>query len=184
MASPYYSHYYLQSGEENKWLKETLPNFHQLSMFIYTVKIDQPMEESMSCFRQSEDGMLAKGVYLSRDPRKAARYPIGDKSDQVILKLRVNVGRVLRIDRQGHPLQKIWHFAGYDTAWVPTNCGMIESGLEEECVWDPKRIKVVGYAQTPLDIYLYTYIYSEMERQYGLYVQQQLYNYFIELYRQ
>ncbi|XP_040182600.1 uncharacterized protein LOC120915857 [Rana temporaria] len=94
-------------------------------------------------FSQSKDGMLGRGVYISRDLRKAKRYPLNDKSDQVILKLRVNVGRVKKINRQGHRLQKTWHDEGYDTAWVPPNCGMVPSGLEEDCVWDPKRIKVV-----------------------------------------
>uniref|UniRef100_A0A8C5MVN8 PARP catalytic domain-containing protein n=1 Tax=Leptobrachium leishanense TaxID=445787 RepID=A0A8C5MVN8_9ANUR len=94
-------------------------------------------------FRQSPDGMLGRGVYVSRDEDKAARYPLGDKSDQVILKLHVNVGKVKKIDRQRHPMQKTWHDKGFDTAWVPHCCGMVDSGLEEDCVWDPDRIKVV-----------------------------------------
>uniref|UniRef100_A0A8C5MZD9 PARP catalytic domain-containing protein n=1 Tax=Leptobrachium leishanense TaxID=445787 RepID=A0A8C5MZD9_9ANUR len=94
-------------------------------------------------FRPSADGMLGRGVYVSRDEKKAARYPLGDQRDQVILKLRVNVGKVKKIDQQDHPMQKTWHDHGYDTAWVPEFCGMVESGLEEDCVWDPKRIKVM-----------------------------------------
>uniref|UniRef100_A0A8C5N074 PARP catalytic domain-containing protein n=1 Tax=Leptobrachium leishanense TaxID=445787 RepID=A0A8C5N074_9ANUR len=96
----------------------------------------------MKGFRQSPDGMLGRGVYVSRDPNKAARYPLEDKRDQVILKLRVNVGKVKKIDRQYHPMQKTWHKHGFDTAWVPPNCDMVRSGLEEDCVWDPKRIRV------------------------------------------
>uniref|UniRef100_A0A9J7Y692 Grass carp reovirus (GCRV)-induced gene 2l n=1 Tax=Cyprinus carpio carpio TaxID=630221 RepID=A0A9J7Y692_CYPCA len=56
----------------------------------------------------SADGMLERGVYLSRDLKKAARYPL--------------------------------HLPEYDTAWCPPKCGMVSSGLEEDCVWDPKRI--------------------------------------------
>ncbi|XP_071969550.1 uncharacterized protein [Engystomops pustulosus] len=97
-------------------------------------------------FKQSEDGMLGRGVYVTRDVNKALRYPLGDKTDQVVLKLRVNVGKVLKIDRQYHPMQKTWHEYGYDTAWVPAGCGMVNSGLEEDCVWDPNRIKVVEIA--------------------------------------
>ncbi|XP_073441727.1 uncharacterized protein [Dendrobates tinctorius] len=106
-------------------------------------------------FVRSRDGMLGPGVYVSRDIDKAARYPLGDQRDQVILKLRVNVGRVKMIDCQGHKLQKTWHEEGYDTAWVPAYCGMVKSGLEEDCIWDPKRIKVVGIAKSPQNMLQY-----------------------------
>uniref|UniRef100_A0A8C5MTS9 PARP catalytic domain-containing protein n=1 Tax=Leptobrachium leishanense TaxID=445787 RepID=A0A8C5MTS9_9ANUR len=103
-------------------------------------------------FRQSADGMLGRGVYVSRDPNKAARYPLGDKSDQVILKLRVNVGKVIKIDQKNFKMQKTWHIDhGFDTAWVPPNTILVESKLklEEDCVWDPKRIRVVGIVLAP-----------------------------------
>uniref|UniRef100_A0A0E9W9J0 Uncharacterized protein n=1 Tax=Anguilla anguilla TaxID=7936 RepID=A0A0E9W9J0_ANGAN len=65
--------------------------------------------------------------------------------ERVVLKLKVNVGKVKEIDRQGHPMQKTWHtLYGYDTAWCPPNCGMVESNLEEVCIWDPNRIMVIG----------------------------------------
>uniref|UniRef100_A0A3B3UF54 Poly [ADP-ribose] polymerase n=1 Tax=Poecilia latipinna TaxID=48699 RepID=A0A3B3UF54_9TELE len=97
-----------------------------------------------SGFRQSEDGMLGPGVYLSRDLQKASRYPIGHRDeDKVVIMVQVDVGRVKRIDHQNHPQQKTWHDHGYDTAWVPPNCGMTKSGLEEDCVWDPTRIKTL-----------------------------------------
>uniref|UniRef100_A0A3B3YI77 PARP catalytic domain-containing protein n=1 Tax=Poecilia mexicana TaxID=48701 RepID=A0A3B3YI77_9TELE len=96
-------------------------------------------------FRQSKDGMLGRGVYLSRDLEKASRYPIGHPEwDKVVIKVKVNVGKVKAITKQNHPLQKTWHDHGYDTAWVPPNCGMTESGLEEDCVWDPRRIVILG----------------------------------------
>ncbi|KAM3597748.1 uncharacterized protein V6R79_008810 [Siganus canaliculatus] len=96
-------------------------------------------------FRQSPDGMLGPGVYLSRNLDKASRYPINHpEHDRVVIKVVVDVGRVKKIDRQYHPLQKTWHDHGYDTAWVPPNCGMLPSGLEEDCVWDPSRITVIG----------------------------------------
>eukprot|EP00418_Pyrodinium_bahamense_P003734 CAMPEP_0179016408 /NCGR_PEP_ID=MMETSP0796-20121207/3300_1 /TAXON_ID=73915 /ORGANISM="Pyrodinium bahamense, Strain pbaha01" /LENGTH=109 /DNA_ID=CAMNT_0020712089 /DNA_START=89 /DNA_END=418 /DNA_ORIENTATION=+ len=91
-------------------------------------------------FLRSSDGMLGAGVYVSRDVEKARKY--GD----VVLRLQVNVGRVKRINYQGHPLQKTWHAAGYDTAWVPPLCGMVSSGMEEDCVFDPGRITVLGRA--------------------------------------
>lgn len=97
-----------------------------------------------SGFRQSEDGMLGRGVYLSRDLQKASRYPIGHpEQDRVVIKVLVNVGKVIAINYQGHPHQKTWHRYGYDTAWVPPNCGMTKSGLEEDCVWDPNQITIL-----------------------------------------
>ncbi len=96
-------------------------------------------------FRQSSDGMLGRGVYLSRDLEKASRYPIDHpESDKVVIKVVVNVGKVIAINRQGHPCQKTWHDCGYDTAWVPPGCGMVKSGLEENCVWDPNRIEIIN----------------------------------------
>ena len=35
----------------------------------------------------------------------------------------------------------------YDTAWVPPHCGMVASGLEEDCVWNPQRIIVLRRVQ-------------------------------------
>lgn len=105
-----------------------------------------------SGFKQSLRGMLGKGVYVSRDKKKAANYPLNSNpSDRVILELRVRVGRVKRIDKDGHPLQFTWSTQGYDTAWVPPKCGMksVPSGLEEDCVFDPKRVTVVGIAKAP-----------------------------------
>ncbi|XP_062867572.1 uncharacterized protein LOC134330389 [Trichomycterus rosablanca] len=97
-----------------------------------------------SGFKQSANGMLGPGVYLSRDLNKASRYPLKlPEHQRVVLRVRVEVGRVKKIDRQGHPLQKTWHDDGYDTAWCPPGCGMVPSGLEEDCVWDPKRIQVI-----------------------------------------
>ena len=97
-----------------------------------------------SGFRQSSGGMLGQGVYLSRDLQKASRYPLElPESQRVVIKVRVNVGKVVAINRQGHPLQKTWHYNGYNTAWCPPNCGMVPSGLEEDCVWDPNKIKII-----------------------------------------
>ncbi|XP_070779126.1 LOW QUALITY PROTEIN: grass carp reovirus (GCRV)-induced gene 2e [Enoplosus armatus] len=102
-----------------------------------------------SGFHQSADGMLGRGVYVSRDLQKASRYPIGHPEfDKVVIRVVVSVGKVIAINRQGHPRQKTWHDSRYgevyDTAWVPPNCGMVRSGLEEDCVWDPDRIQVIG----------------------------------------
>uniref|UniRef100_A0A3B4E2T8 PARP catalytic domain-containing protein n=1 Tax=Pygocentrus nattereri TaxID=42514 RepID=A0A3B4E2T8_PYGNA len=95
-------------------------------------------------FKPSKGGMLGPGVYLSRDLNKASRYPLNlPEHERVVLRVLANVGRVKKIDYQGHPLQKTWHAHGYDTAWCPPGCGMVPSGLEEDCVWDPNRIQVI-----------------------------------------
>uniref|UniRef100_A0A8C7NZE8 PARP catalytic domain-containing protein n=1 Tax=Oncorhynchus mykiss TaxID=8022 RepID=A0A8C7NZE8_ONCMY len=96
-------------------------------------------------FEPSKDGMLGAGVYLSRDIRKAIKYPIGaDDSDRMVLKVKVDVGKVKIIDVQGHDRQYDWHTYGYDTAWVPPGVGMVPSNQQENCVYDPKRIKVMA----------------------------------------
>uniref|UniRef100_A0A8C5N1Y6 PARP catalytic domain-containing protein n=1 Tax=Leptobrachium leishanense TaxID=445787 RepID=A0A8C5N1Y6_9ANUR len=82
-------------------------------------------------FKKSDDGLLGRGVYLSRDIKKASLYPRHDRSDQVILKVRVNVGKVKQINGQGF--------------------GMVERLLEEDCVWDPNRIKVLGVVKAPTE---------------------------------
>ncbi|XP_016327796.1 GCRV-induced gene 2o [Sinocyclocheilus anshuiensis] len=100
-------------------------------------------------FEPSIDGMLGPGVYVSRNIAKAKCYPHKtDKNDKVVFKLRVRAGKVKKIDRDNHPLQKTWHSNGYDCAWVPpkSNISAIKSGREEDCVWDPKRISVVDVA--------------------------------------
>ncbi|KAJ8281580.1 hypothetical protein COCON_G00040990 [Conger conger] len=49
--------------------------------------------------------------FKCRDVDKARAYPLGLPEDQRVV-LRLNVGRVTRIDHQGHPLQKTWHDHG------------------------------------------------------------------------
>lgn len=103
-------------------------------------------------FQPSSGGMLGKGVYVSRDMKKAAHYPLMSQiTDRVVLQLRVRPGRVKRIDTDNHPMQLTWHAHGYDTAWVPPKSGMmsVPSGLEEDCVFDPKRVTLVGIAKAP-----------------------------------
>lgn len=103
-------------------------------------------------FKQSSGGMLGRGVYVSRNKKKAAHYPLRSPlTSRVVLELRVRPGRVKRIDKDNHPMQLSWHANGYDTAWVPPNCGMqaVPSGLEEDCVFDPKRVEVVGITKAP-----------------------------------
>lgn len=89
--------------------------------------------------RSDASKMLGAGVYWSDDVSKAVAYGNGE----AILKLEVRPGLVKKIDRQGHPQQKTWQ-ATHHTAWVPPGCGMVPSGLSENCTYDPSRIKVIG----------------------------------------
>lgn len=96
-----------------------------------------------SGFKPSAGGTLGPGVYCSRDINKAMYYPAGcAANDRVVFKLQVRVGKVKRIDHQCMHLMTTWHQHGYDTAWLPAPV----SGLEEDCVWDPKRLAVVDIA--------------------------------------
>uniref|UniRef100_A0A8C1J7M6 Grass carp reovirus (GCRV)-induced gene 2g n=1 Tax=Cyprinus carpio TaxID=7962 RepID=A0A8C1J7M6_CYPCA len=86
----------------------TAPEEGKVYIMYHGTSIQAALNISTEGFQQSADGMLERGVYLSRDLKKAARYPL--------------------------------HLPEYDTAWCPPKCGMVSSGLEEDCVWDPKRI--------------------------------------------
>jgi len=90
-------------------------------------------------FRPSGAGMLGRGVYVSRDINKVLAY---GGHNGVILELRVVLGRVCIVDRQGHENQHQWH-GSHDTAWVPARCGMVGSGLEEGCIANPECVKLV-----------------------------------------
>ncbi|CAB1327347.1 unnamed protein product [Coregonus sp. 'balchen'] len=97
--------------------------------------------------------MLGAGVYVTRDIRKASKYPLDvPDSEKRVLKVRVDVGKVKIIDKQGHPMQKTWHTVhGFDTAWVPPNVGMVLCNQEDDCVYDPKRIKVIEVMKNTRD---------------------------------
>lgn len=99
-------------------------------------------------FKRSSDGTLGKGVYVSRQFEKAKSYPQSLRGQNVVLRVRVNVGKVIRIDRKGHPLQKTWH-SQYDTAWIPPMAGVGMGQLEEDCVSNPNRIKVINVDFAP-----------------------------------
>uniref|UniRef100_A0A8C5N0A7 PARP catalytic domain-containing protein n=1 Tax=Leptobrachium leishanense TaxID=445787 RepID=A0A8C5N0A7_9ANUR len=152
---------------EDLWWQEKLPGFcevhkkylagdeeprnDQVYTMYHGTTLDAAEQIIAHGFTPSKDGMLGKGVYVSRDEDKAASYPREKKERhrQVILELRVNVGKVKKIDERGHPLQKTWHKHSYDTAWVPPGCGMVPSDREEDCVWDPNRIQVIDVVKSP-----------------------------------
>eukprot|EP00397_Hematodinium_sp_SG-2012_P051920 GEMP01061120.1.p1 GENE.GEMP01061120.1~~GEMP01061120.1.p1 ORF type:complete len:192 (+),score=6.76 GEMP01061120.1:475-1050(+) len=107
-------------------------------MFHGTSQANALSIEKTKLFTPSTGGMLGPGVYASTDIKKARSY------GPVVFKLEVRLGKVKKIDRHGHPLQKNWQSNGYDTAWVPAKCGMVASGLTENCIKDPSRIRIIG----------------------------------------
>lgn len=74
---------------------------------------------------------------------KAKRYLLNPDPEESLdtMKLKVWLGNVKKTDRQGHSLQMSWHECGYVRAWVEPQYGMVSSGLEEECIWDPDWIR-------------------------------------------
>jgi len=93
-------------------------------------------------FQPSATGMLGRGIYWSDDVRKARPY-VRDKSGTV-LQMQIRTGRTKTVDRRDHPSRLQWNQDGYDSAWVPAHCGMVPSGLSENCTYDPARIKVTA----------------------------------------
>ncbi|XP_067910152.1 uncharacterized protein [Heterodontus francisci] len=139
----YDNHHHLQSNQE--------PVSGREYTMYHGTSVSNAKSIIQSGFKQSSKGMLGPGVYVSRDKEKARRYPINSPNDRVILMLKVRVGKVKKIDRENHPMATTWNQQGYDTAWVPPNCGMknVPSGLEEDCVWDPQRIRVIDVIGAP-----------------------------------
>ena len=69
------------------------------------------------------ENMLGEGIYVSSTLEKTLAY------GAFTLKLLVYTGRTCTVDEQGHPKQKSWQ-KDYGCAWVPPNCGMVQSGRE------------------------------------------------------
>jgi len=81
--------------------------------------------------------ILGQGVYVSRDLSKAMGY------GKVVLKLLVYTGLTCQITTDSVLLRFTWQ-KSFDSAWIPPHCGVVPSGLEENCVKDPSHILVLG----------------------------------------
>ncbi|XP_078537962.1 uncharacterized protein LOC144823366 isoform X2 [Lissotriton helveticus] len=130
--------------DENRKLKpgQEPQRGHGYTMYHGTMKSNAKSIVT-SGFRPSAGGTLGVGVYCSRDKQKAMGYPaFCSDADRVVFILKVRVGKVKKIEGAGVSLQATWHQNGYDTAWLPPTNGR----YEEDCVWDPKRITIVGIA--------------------------------------
>jgi len=86
-------------------------------------------------------GLLGRGVYCTATLDKALEYAKGPHGG-IVLELEVDLGKCKELE-PNDPMMTSWQ-SQYDSAWAPfsaANPGDI--GKEENCVKDPKRIKVV-----------------------------------------
>ena len=87
-------------------------------------------------------GLLGRGIYCTSTLKKAMDYLKGPYGG-VILQLKIDLGNCKQLV-ENDPMMKTWQ-NNYDSAWAPfsaVNPG--DKGKEENCVKDPKRIKVIA----------------------------------------
>ena len=90
--------------------------------------------------RYGRNGRLGKGVYCTTTLEKAMGYARTRPAKGIIFELRVDLGKCKRLDPDDS-MMTTWQQHGFDSAWAPA--GAKAGGLEENCVKDPSRIKIV-----------------------------------------
>ena len=85
--------------------------------------------------------LLGPGVYCTTTLQKALNYAKGKEANGVVLELKIDLGRCKEL-RVNDPMMRSWQDQGFDSAWMPQ--GANSAGLEENCIKDPKRIKIVN----------------------------------------
>ena len=86
-------------------------------------------------------GLLGRGVYCTSTLPKAMEYLKGPYGG-VVLQLSVDLGKCKQL-KPNDPMMKTWQNQ-YDSAWAPFSANNPNAiGKEENCVKDPKRIRVV-----------------------------------------
>ncbi len=126
---------HLKPGQEPK-------KSHGYIMYHGTLKTNAPGIIS-SGFRPSTGGTLGPGVYCSRNINKAMGYPLCATNDRVVLKLRVRVGKVKKLEGQSLNLQDLVASAGiwYSLVtclclWCGTWGGLCLGPKENYCGWN------------------------------------------------
>jgi len=89
---------------------------------------------------QKGGALLGPGVYCTVTLQKAMKYCDGPHGG-IIFELAVDLGQCKTLG-QNDPMMTTWQQHGYDSAWAPTGAGGRGTGLEENCIKDPKRIKI------------------------------------------
>ncbi|KAJ1189342.1 hypothetical protein NDU88_006090 [Pleurodeles waltl] len=125
------------------------PKDGKLYQMYHGTTVDAAEEIIRNGFKLTRDGKLGSGVYVSRRSNIADKFPKHLMHDNVVLKLRVNVGKCIKIDAKGHPLQKNWQHH-YDCAWIPYGNPWLDSFQDRNCIADPRRIKVIGIDSAPI----------------------------------
>ena len=86
-------------------------------------------------------GCLGPGVYCTTTLKKAFDY-LDCEHGGIVFELEVDLGRCKTLQKDD-PQMNTWH-SDYDSAWHPTGAvNQSHEGKEENCVKDPKRIKIV-----------------------------------------
>jgi len=86
-------------------------------------------------------GLLGRGVYCTSTLDKAMEYAKGPHGG-IVLELVVDLGNCKELVKND-PMMTSWQ-SQYDSAWAPFSANNPNAiGKEENCVKDPKRIKVV-----------------------------------------
>jgi len=92
--------------------------------------------------QQKAGALLGPGVYASATLQKAMKYCDGPEGG-IVFQLAVDLGRCKTLE-ENDSMMTTWHQHGYDSAWAPTGAGGRGAGLEENCIKDPKRIKIIN----------------------------------------
>jgi len=86
-------------------------------------------------------GCLGPGIYCSTTLKKALDYAKCDHGG-IIFELNVDLGKCKTL-QPDDPQMTTWQ-KDYDSAWHPTGAvNSVGEGKEENCVKDPRRIKIV-----------------------------------------
>ena len=104
---------------------------------------DSAMDIKVNGFKVSIDGLLGKGVYISRDITKAMEFA-KSKLKPTLIKLKVKNGKMINIGEHQN-FQKKWH-DNFDIAYVPENS---MTRREEYCIKDPKMIIIEEIIENP-----------------------------------
>ena len=85
--------------------------------------------------------LLGAGVYCTTSMEKALHYAKRMEAEGVVFELDIDLGRCKELQTDDS-MMRTWQEHGYDSAWAPK--GANSAGLEENCVKDPARIRIVN----------------------------------------
>jgi hypothetical protein len=123
--------------------------FHFASELYHATSLEAALRIQAEGFRvpngpsqQKAGALLGPGVYASATLQKAIQYCDGPEGG-IVFQLAVDLGKCITL-KENDPMMTTWQQHGYDSAWAPTGAGGRGAGLEENCMKDPKRIKIVN----------------------------------------